>query len=258
MKEVRYFYQSAETPANQLVGDEAEHAIKVLRLQEGDTILVTDGKGTLTEAVISTKSNKALSFVPQTVAKAKKAWNGEICLAVAPTKNGDRIEWLVEKATEIGVDRIVFLDCQFSERRKINLQRLERVAIAAMKQSHKSFLPKLEEMTSFKSFIKNYAALQKASSPIPWYGYIAHCYDEIPEMEQPVAKPFLGKLLAEQPHGANSIVLIGPEGDFSVNEVRDAITNGLIPISLGTQRLRTETAALFAVFQMQNVQYMLK
>ena len=149
---------------------------------------------------------------------------------MAPTKNMDRNEWLAEKATEIGFDELTFLNCRFSERKVIKTERIEKILVSAIKQSLKARLPRLNEMTDFNSFIEKDFSGQK---------FIAHCY----EGEKPLLKDVLKK-------GEDTLVLIGPEGDFSEKEVKKAIEKGFIPISLGKSRLRPETAALVACHTM--------
>lgn len=231
MKELRFFY--TPTPeAGQLPQDEAQHALRVLRLGMGDELHLMDGKGAFHRAVITEADNhhcryRILESVPQ-----QPEWTGKIHIAVAPTKNMDRMEWFVEKATEIGFDRLTLLDCRFSERRVVKNERLEKIIVSAMKQSHKAWLPQLDEMTPFRKFI--------TQPDLPAQRFIAHCYEG--------EKPFLLDLLAPC---TPALVLIGPEGDFSIDEVREAEAAGFRSVSLGTSRLRTETAALVAVHMMR-------
>ena len=158
------------------------------------------------------------------------------------------MEWLVEKATEIGVDSITFLECTNSERRVIKTERLDKIAVAAMKQSHKCYKPQINGMTSFEQYVESSEA----------EGYIAHCYDDA-DLLIDGTKPFLLDALKSRESRVESresrvggmSVLIGPEGDFSPEEVRQAIRKGYTPVSLGQSRLRTETAALVAVHLMQ-------
>lgn len=240
MKETRFFYDpqiSGELPQ-----DEAKHATRVLRLTAGDELLLMDGNGSFFRAEITVADNhrclyRILETMPQ-----EPAWEGHIHLAMAPTKLNDRVEWFAEKATEIGMDELSFLDCKFSERRVIKCERIDKILISAVKQSHKAWKPVLNEMTSFERFIKQERKGDK---------FICHCYDEEDiEGGEPntCAKPFLMDVLRR---GVETTVLIGPEGDFSVDEVRLAQKNGYRSVSLGTSRLRTETAALVAVHMMQ-------
>lgn len=145
---------------------------------------------------------------------------------MAPTKNMDRTEWLAEKATEIGFDELTFLNCRFSERKVIKTERIQKILVSAVKQSLKARLPRLNEMTDFHHFVKQ---------PFTGQKFIAHCY----EGEKPLLKDVLKR-------GEDALVLIGPEGDFSEEEVRLAVEQGFRPVSLGRSRLRTETAALVA------------
>ena len=161
-------------------------------------------------------------------------WQGHLHLAIAPTKMLDRIEWMLEKATEVGVDEVSFLNCAFSERRLLKLPRLEKIVVSAVKQSRKAWKPQLNEMTSFKKFIAAHTDGPR---------YIAHCYDEIPRVN-------LFDHLRQQ-ESDDALVLIGPEGDFSIEEVRQAVDAGFVSVDLGRSRLRTETAGLAAVMMMQ-------
>ncbi len=246
MKEQRYFYHPAPLDC-ELPSDEASHATRVLRLQAGDEICLMDGCGTFYEAVITQAGNHHCRYDIISTLPQQPAWRGQIHLAVAPTKNVDRMEWLAEKATEIGMDRLTLLDCRFSERRALKTDRLERIIISAMKQSHKAWKPTLEDMQPFASFIKR--------SDLPAQRFIAHCYDQadIDSTAAPdaaAAKPHLHSLLQAGTY-ADCLVLVGPEGDFSIDEVHAAQQHGFRSISLGTSRLRTETAALVAVHLMR-------
>ncbi len=210
----------------ELPEDEAAHCLRVLRLNQGDELDVTDGKGHFYKTIISSIAGKHCYLEAKEVLSVPKGWRGHLHLAIAPTKNIDRIEWMIEKATEIGIDEITFLNCRFSERKVVKNDRIERIIVSAMKQSLKSFKPKLNEIVDFKKFITTERCAAK---------YIAHCYDS--------DRVLLKKLLVA---GENATILIGPEGDFSPEEVELAITAGYKPISLGNSRLRTETAGLVA------------
>ncbi len=239
MKEVRYFYCPDASISNFLPEEEAEHAIKVLRLQPHDLIFLTDGKGFVYQAEIVQVNNKNCVYNILSRKEIDHSWQGKIQIGVAPTKNINRIEWLVEKATEIGFDEMDFLNCQYSERRNINLGRLEKIAISAMKQSHKSIKPELQWHDSFKDYI---------SQPFDGHKFIAHCYNE-KDLGCLSERKYLPYLLSEV-RNRDCLVLIGPEGDFSIQEVSFAIDKGFQPVSLGPSRLRTETAALMAVVMM--------
>lgn len=210
----------------ELSEEEAAHALRVLRLSIGDELDITDGKGNLYKSVISSVAGKHCYVEAKETLPMPKGWNGNIHIAVAPTKNMDRIEWFAEKATEIGLDELTFLNCRFSERKVIKTERVERIVVSAMKQSLKYSKPIVEEMADFKKFVSQERAGEK---------YIAHCYDG-------------EKNLLKDVHvaGCDATVLIGPEGDFSPEEVKMAMEAGYKPVSLGNSRLRTETAALAA------------
>lgn len=251
MKETRFFFVPDAGNRTELPEDEAKHATRVLRLTVGDELLLMDGNGSFYRAEITVATGhrclyKILETLPQ-----ERAWEGYIHLAMAPTKLNDRTEWFAEKATEIGMDELSFLDCRFSERRVVKCERIDKILISAVKQSHKAWKPILNEMTSFERFVK---AERKGDK------FICHCYNQ-EDIERPLSqslpqmgglttcgKPFLLDVLRR---GVEATVLIGPEGDFSVDEVRLALKNGYRSVSLGTSRLRTETAALVAVHMMQ-------
>lgn len=244
MKELRFFY-TPDPSAGQLPADEAQHALRVLRLQMGDELHLMDGQGAFYRAVITEAGGHHCRYRIEETLPQHPEWQGTIHLAVAPTKNMDRMEWFTEKATEIGIDRLSLLDCRFSERKVVKTDRLEKIIVAAMKQSHKAWKPQLDEVQPFKRFI--------AREDLPAQRFIAHCYemaDVRPAPDDSLAgnKPFLLDLL--QPH-TPALVLIGPEGDFSIDEVREAEAAGFHSVSLGTSRLRTETAALAAVQMMR-------
>lgn len=236
MKEERFFYDPQMS--GELPQEEAHHAVKVLRLQVGDEMWLMDGCGTYYRATITAATGHRCLYRIEESLPQEPAWVGHIHLAMAPTKLNDRVEWFAEKATEIGFDELTFLDCQFSERRVIKCERIDKILVSAMKQSHKAWKPVLNEMTSFERFVKQERKGDK---------FICHCYSQ-DDIEEGEDKPFLMDVLQ---HGAESTVLIGPEGDFSVDEVKLALQYGYRSVSLGTSRLRTETAALVAVHMMQ-------
>ncbi len=214
----------------ELPEEEAQHCTRVLRLGVGDNITLTDGKGNFYKAEITVANSKrCLVAITETIHQ-NSLWPCHLHIAVAPTKNMDRNEWFAEKATEIGIDELTFLNCRFSERKVIKTERIEKILISAIKQSLKARLPKLNEMIDFTKFIAQDFKGQK---------FIAHCY----EGEKPLLKDVLTP-------GKDAVVLIGPEGDFSEEEVKAAIERGFTPISLGKSRLRTETAALVACHTM--------
>ena len=237
MKETRFFYVPDADQQQELPAAEAMHAMRVLRLKSGDELFLMDGVGNYYRAVVTIAATHNCYYdiverLPQT-----PQWQGHIHLAIAPTKMLDRIEWMVEKATEVGVDEITFFHSKFSERKLLKTTRLEKIAISAMKQSHKAWKPVIHEMISFKDFI---------SSPVEGRKYIAHCYKEIPRTSLFEELQALDKTAAE-----SVTVLIGPEGDFSIDEVQMALEAGYQSVHLGNSRLRTETAGLMAVTMMQ-------
>lgn len=220
------FYAPDITDNWELPEEEAAHSIRVLRLSVGSEIEITDGKGHFYKAEISSIAGKHCYVQAKETIEQPKGWQGRVHIAIAPTKNIDRIEWMVEKAVEIGLDEITFLNCRFSERKVVKTDRIERIVVSAMKQSLKPFKTQVNELVDFKKFI---------AQPTEGAKYIAHCY----ESEKLLLKDAL------QP-GEDATVLIGPEGDFSPEEVELAIKAGYRPVSLGNSRLRTETAGLVA------------
>ena len=211
----------------QLPEEEAGHCIRVLRMKEGDRIRLTDGKGSFYDAVISAVSGKRCMVHIESREVQQPLWDGHLHIAVAPTKLMDRNEWFVEKAVEIGVDEITFLKTDHSERDVVKMERIEKIAVSAMKQSQKATLPVLNGMTTLRNLIEREFDGNK---------FIAHC--------EPGSKVLLQDAVIP---GHDSLVLIGPEGDFSPAEIEMALKAGFRPISLGPSRLRTETAALVAV-----------
>ena len=216
-------------PEYTLTEEESRHAIKVLRLKTGDTMHITDGVGNLHLCrLISDSAKHCTVRVVESKSQFEKR-NYGLTMAVAPTKNIDRYEWFLEKATEIGVDNFVALECEHSERRVIKVERELKVITAAVKQSLKAYHPTLEDMVDFKKFV---------TRPFVGRKFIAHCGEAV------VGKSYLASTLDA---GQDAVILIGPEGDFSADEVRTAVENGFEEITLGTQRFRTETAAVMAV-----------
>ena len=230
MKETRYFYVPDAASTNELPAEEAAHASRVLRLESGDEVFLIDGTGCFFKAQLTlvTKGRCLYDIVERL--PQEKTWSGRIAVAMAPTKVIDRVEWTLEKATEIGIDEFSLLNCAFSERRNVKLERLDKIVVAAVKQSRKAWKPLLNDLQPFEGFVNR---------PRKGAKYIAHCYAEIDK------KDLYGELL--QLNGDEEVtILIGPEGDFSIDEVRLAMSTGYVPVSLGQSRLRTETAALAA------------
>ena len=208
---------------------DSQHCVRVLRKQEGDVIEVIDGRGTRYTCRIVEAHAKRTRLEIIGREKVDKFWRGNITIAVAPTKHIDRMEWLVEKATEVGFNEFVPLLCRYSERRELKRERLEKTAVSAMKQSLKAALPEVREMTPFRKFVEQYSSVAQK--------FVAYCTDD--GERRLLSRSF-------RP-GADAVVLIGPEGDFSPEEIQAAVDAGFQPISLGDARLRTETAALTAL-----------
>ena len=225
---MRLFYDAnidPNAPSYQLSEEESKHVVRVLRSQVGDHIGMLDGKGNLiTCEIADAHPKRCLLNIVQVDFQPKDP--AEIHIAVAPTKQMERIEWFVEKAVEIGITKITLLDCKNGERGKIKIDRLIKKAIAAMKQSQRRYLPEIEELTTFSDFLTNHDN-----------GLIAHCYNSekgsFSEGFQKTSCP----------------ILIGPEGDFTEAEVTQALEKGYKTVTLGKNRLRTETAALYACMQ---------
>ena len=243
MKEVRYFYVPDAANQVELPAEEATHALRVLRLKGGDEIFLMDGEGSFYRAEVTAASSKRCLYEIKENMPQKRAWKGHIHLAIAPTKMMERIEWMAEKATEIGYDELSFLNCQFSERKVVKTPRIDKIVISAVKQSHKAWKPVVNELESFKEFIQTPRSGRK---------FICHCYEEVEKKDffqeiSSLSDDADGKDTALSSSSADITVLVGPEGDFSIDEVRLALENGYESVSLGTSRLRTETAGLVAV-----------
>lgn len=212
-----------------LSAEESRHCVKVLRLQKDDQIEIVDGKGNFYHAKITVPDPKKTRF---SIVKVKQEFgkrNHYLHIAVAPTKNIERLEWFIEKATEIGIDEITPVLCHHSERKIINHDRLNKVITSAVKQSLKAYHPQLNQLASFPSLVTTQTEAQK---------WIAHCAD--------TEKVSIKEALLPQ---KKYLILIGPEGDFSPQEINIALENGFQAITLGNSRLRTETAALEACFE---------
>jgi 16S rRNA (uracil1498-N3)-methyltransferase len=206
--------------------EESRHCIRTLRLAKDDTLHLTDGKGNLFETTIRDPHPKRCTVEVISVQKDYQKRDVKLHIAIAPTKNTARFEWFLEKATEIGIDEITPLICQHSERVQVRVERLEKVLIAAMKQSLKAYLPVLHEPVKFDHFV---------ALPFDGQKFIASCETDLTH-----------KLALQYRKGTNALILIGPEGDFSKEEIVLAEKSGFLPISLGKSRLRTETAGIVA------------
>jgi len=230
---MQLFYTPGIEPASsvfQLNEEESGHCIRVMRLQAGDVIQLVDGKGTFFHAAITEAHPKRTLLKIISAEPQFEKRNHYLHIAVAPTKNIERLEWFLEKATEIGIDEITPIICQRSERKEVKIERLNKIITAAMKQSVKAYHPVLNDPVAFGSRL--------LSMQFEGQKFIAHCDEGEKINLRDELKP-LGKYL----------VLIGPEGDFSPSEIADALKNDFKAITLGNSRLRTETAALEACFE---------
>ena len=210
--------------------EESKHCTRVLRLKEGDPVTLVDGKGGLYQALIKSTGKREVQLAVISSEQEYQKRNHRLHIAVAPTKNIDRLEWFLEKATEIGIDEITPIIAERSERKVVKDDRLFKVITAAVKQSLQAYHPQLNTAVSLADFLKKESADTKM---------IAHCIAGEP-------RRFISEII--QPHQSYTI-LIGPEGDFSPDEIQSALSNQYQPISLGNTRLRTETAALAACFE---------
>jgi 16S rRNA (uracil1498-N3)-methyltransferase len=220
------FYVPNLTAGNVLPEEESQHAVKVLRLQIGAEITVVDGVGGFYKARITQPHPKHCSFEIFETQTGFGKRDYKLHIAIAPTKNIERLEWFIEKATEIGIDEITPVICRFSERKIVKEERLEKIIVSAAKQSLKAYFPKLNSLCTFDELMKKHEASHK---------FIAHCYEEDKRLLQ-----------TEIIKSKDVLILIGPEGDFSKEEVQKAISLGFVPVSLGESRLRTETAGVVA------------
>jgi 16S rRNA (uracil1498-N3)-methyltransferase len=219
------FFGIIQNNAAILNEDESLHCVKVLRHKVGDIIQVIDGKGTIAIGTIQAAHAKQCAVLLTQKQTIAKNWNYYLHIAIAPTKNMERLEWFVEKAVEIGVDEISLIKCKNSERTVVKDERILKVAESAVKQSQQAYIPKLNSLVEFKDFIKS------TNSDIK---LIAHCEKE--------SKENIKKYIS--PNKTYSI-LIGPEGDFTKDEITAALSSNYLPIALGESRLRTETAGLY-------------
>lgn len=224
---MQLFYAPDITKTPFLPEEESLHCAKVLRLHDGDEIHIIDGRGTLYRArILSAHIRRTEVEILETTIDTAAIRPYRLHMAVAPTKNIDRFEWFVEKATEIGFDTLTPIECRYSERRSIKPERIEKIIISAVKQSLKTTVPVLRPMTPFSDLIRTTTESQR---------FIAHCYD--------MPKQHLMQACAA---GGDVVVCIGPEGDFSTDELDMALNTGFRSVTLGNSRLRTETAATAA------------
>ncbi|MBR1792206.1 MAG: 16S rRNA (uracil(1498)-N(3))-methyltransferase [Bacteroidales bacterium] len=222
-----FYCQDIDSDTFSLPAQESHHCIRVLRMTVGDQLYLTDGRGTmcLCRIVCSDSTNCLVEVIQRDNNYGKRPYH--LHIAVAPTKNNARIEWLVEKAVEIGVDEITPIICDHSERGILKTDRLEKIAISAMKQSLKAYLPLINPATPLRQFV---------SRPIEGQRMVCYCEGD---QRIPLSQTYQA--------GSDAVILIGPEGDFSPDEITTAIASGFQPITLGDARLRTETAALYAI-----------
>jgi 16S rRNA (uracil1498-N3)-methyltransferase len=221
-----FFVADLSTGSFILNKEESKHCIKVLRLKKGDQILVINGKGSRYQAVIQNPDSNACNVTILNEERHQIARSYHLTIAIAPTKNMDRFEWFLEKSTEIGIDRIVPIICQHSERKDLKTDRLGKILISAIKQSGQLFLPELTQPIVYKDYIRQSFNGDK---------FIAHC-------DAGERRVFKNSLIA----GKNVLVLIGPEGDFDSTEIKLALEQGFVPVTFGESRLRTETAGIVA------------
>lgn len=219
------FIATVEQKLATLTSEESWHCAKVLRKKTGDNVQLIDGMGNFYEGILELVSDKKCTANLTSGPILQEKRNYYLHLAIAPTKQIDRIEWMIEKAVEIGIDEISFISCKNSERTVIKIDRIIKIVESAVKQSLQAYLPKINDLTSFKEIINSKEVDQKL---------IAHCYNE--EKNDLKQMEFKNK---------STLVLIGPEGDFSMDEVDIALKNNFKAVSFGSNRLRTETAGLY-------------
>ena len=233
---MQLFYAPEITlPRYTLSEEESKHCVRVLRMEPGDELHITDGRGTMHRCkVVDANAKRCVVEVVESLHEYQKM-DYELTIAIAPTKIIDRFEWFLEKSTEVGISEIYPIECEHSERRQIKHEREEKVVTAAVKQSLKAYHPKLHDLSSVRDVI---------AMPFDGEKYIAHCNSSFGERE------YLGRLIKK---GGKVLILIGPEGDFSPEEITFALQNGFKPISLGKERLRTETAAVAATVMVATI-----
>jgi 16S rRNA (uracil1498-N3)-methyltransferase len=223
-----FYHPQLTTNTKQFTFDKTEsrHIIRVLRKREGDTVLITNGLGQLFISVISQANDKKCLVTITGIEQKEKSRNYYLHIAIAPTKLNDRFEWFLEKATEIGIDEITPIICEHSERKVVKTKRMQKIIQSAAKQSLKFHFPKLNEPVKFSQFMN-----VEFSGQV----FIAHCE----ETDKKSLKSVLKK-------NSKTTILIGPEGDFSTDEIQQSLEHKFIPVSLGESRLRTETAGIIA------------
>ncbi|MBO4955760.1 MAG: 16S rRNA (uracil(1498)-N(3))-methyltransferase [Muribaculaceae bacterium] len=221
------FYAPDILQTHTLPESDSGHCVRVLRMTEGSQLDVIDGCGHRYHCVLTQAHPRHATVEIIDCIDAPLPWAQHITVAVAPTKHMDRMEWMVEKLTEIGVNRIVPLLCRRSERKEIKVERLQKIAVAAMKQSLKSVLPEIMPMTPVSKVIADYSDRMR---------FVAYC-------DQSIERHLLARCYKP---GQSAVVMIGPEGDFDSTEITSALDAGWQPVTLGDNRLRTETAAIFA------------
>lgn len=222
------FYSPDIESTQTLPESDSGHCVRVLRMHAGDEIEVVDGKGNLFRCVLVGEHPKHANVQIVSRIELPKVWKPAITIAVAPTKHTDRMEWLIEKLVEIGIDRFVPLRCEHSERKELKRDRMEKIAVAAMKQSLKAVLPQIDDTIPLRQFLAEDSAAER---------FVGYCDDAVER-----------KLLAKAyTAGKDATILIGPEGDFSPAEIEACFAAGYTAVTMGDNRLRTETAALVAV-----------
>lgn len=244
---MQLFYHPDINPSTPLILSEEEsaHIIRVLRMKNGDSLFMTDGKAMFyLGQIISDHPKKCTLKIIRSIPDASKR-NFHLTIAIAPTKNSERFEWFLEKATEIGCDKIIPIRCKHSERTVIKTERLNKVIVSAMKQCLKSQLPVLDELQDFKTFISNPAKVQKFIGHIP----------ELSEQEFPPQNPEGVPFQNVCKKGEDILIAIGPEGGFSEDEIATAIQSGFVPVSFGNSRLRVETAGIVACSMANSINF---
>lgn len=221
---MKLFYGNISEKTAEINEEEQIHILKVLRMRDGEDIYLTDGNGHLAKGQIKIEGKK-VKFLTSEIHRNLPKFKNHLHIAIAPTKNIDRIEFFIEKATEMGISEITFLKTENSERKNINLDKLKKQVLAASKQSHRFHFPKINELTKLQDFIKK---IDSKNS------FVAHCDDSLERTK-----------LDQIADSKNITFLVGPEGDFSINEINMLSENGIKAVTLGGQRLRTETAGIF-------------